>query len=198
MRVAGGDEGFIVNNCSVGKREVEIAVLPFGLRFARHRQLAFLDRGKVARIPFHGLQCDACVRDVATIAGIRSAGIQALERIDNEWQWLVFDLDALDRVGSDGFIDGRDRQDRFTDVMRIVGQNALASALGCWYILGSQDTEHAVHRQRVTGINAGHPGMWHRAKQHFAKDHTRDAKVFCIFRFAGNFGAKIGWSEILS
>ena len=89
MRVAGRDEGLVVNHGRSGELGLEFTVSPFRDRLAAHRQLAFFHFGEVPGRPLDRLQRDAQVRDIAALARIRSARVQALQRIDDVGQRLV-------------------------------------------------------------------------------------------------------------
>ena len=93
-------------------------------------------------------------------------GPQALDRIDHEGQRLVFDVDALDRLGRRQLVDGRDRENRLALVERLVGQAALAERAGDdafaevgalddrRQIVDGEDRLHAGHRQRRARVDA--------------------------------------------
>jgi hypothetical protein len=196
MRVAGGDKGLIVNDGGVGKFLIQLAVYPVNDRLSAHRQLAFFDGCKIARRPFDRLQWHAPVGHVAAVPRIRPTRVQAFERVDDKRQRLVFNPHALKCVGCCRFIDSCNCENRFTDVVRVIREHDFSGIPAWRNVVRCQYADDAFHFQRFAGVNAGHPGMWHRAQQHFAKDHTLDAKVFCEFRLAGYLAAKIRRGEV--
>jgi hypothetical protein len=124
MRQARGDERLVEHE--LGRREprVEVPATTIPAR-ARPGQLAVGGGREVAGRPLHALQVDAGVRDVAVRARLRSARVQARERVDAERQLLVFDVDELQRVGRDLLALGGDREDRLTDEQRLVGKDRV-------------------------------------------------------------------------
>jgi len=77
---AGGDEAFLDDQLGSLEAGLEIAIDPL-LGGLAERQLVVARGGKVARLPFGGLQVDLRRRDVAVGAGIGAAGKQALQRV---------------------------------------------------------------------------------------------------------------------
>ena len=114
MAESGRDERLVEHD--LGGREAGVHVAEGPFRDGRaHRQLPFAGRGEVLRRPLHGLEIDTEVRDVAFRARVRSAGEQALQRIDGERQLLVRDLDLLERVARELFGVGSDGENRVAD-----------------------------------------------------------------------------------
>ena len=114
---------------------VHIAVRP---RFGRmaHRHTAFLFRRKILVRPLQFRQLfrpAAPLRphpDVPFLARILASRAQALQRIGRKRQRLHVDLDLLDRFRAGQLIHGRDRQNRFALVHRLVRQRQFAPFVG--------------------------------------------------------------------
>src|SRR5262249_44435245 len=62
---------------------------------------------------------------VAGGARVRAAWPQALDHVDDERQRLEFDVDPLDRLGRGELVYGRQCENRFALIQRLVGEAAL-------------------------------------------------------------------------
>ena len=198
VRVARRHEGLVVNHGRPGEFFFQITVGPFRGRRAAHRQLVFLDLGEVPGGPLDGLQRHRGIGDVAAVARVRPARIQAVQRVDHEVQRLVFDADFFQGVGRGPFVDGRDSEYGLADEMRVVGEDHLARTLAGRHVLGRQDPDDAFHRLGFAGIDADHPSVRHRRQQHFCEDHALGAEILGVFCLARYLAADVRRREILS
>ncbi len=175
---------------------VEIAVAPRLGRLA-HRQLAVV--AEVAGLPLHGLQVDLRRGDVAVGPRVRSARIQAVERVHHVRQLLEIDLDLLQRVRRGGFVHGRERQDRIADEEHLVLlQDRPLRRRELRHVVGSENAEHARHLQRFRRIDAADLRVRHRAGQQLAEHHAFGAEILGVFRPAGDLCHDVMRLEVLA
>ena len=71
-----------------------------------HGKLAVADGGEVRRAPLDRLDLNAPAGDVAVAAGIRPAGIEALQRVEGEGERFEVQFDEIEGVLGGGLVRG--------------------------------------------------------------------------------------------
>ena len=149
--------------------------------------------------------------DVAIRSRIRTAGPQGVERIDHERKRFEIDLNFLDRFGGGEFVDCGHGENRFALIDRLHGEAAFAPLAGLDHraivgkgvgrrgkIVRGENRFDAGHGQRCVRVDALYPRMRHGAEQQFAEQHAFGAKIFGIFRLAGDLRIEIGGLVVLA
>jgi hypothetical protein len=190
------------------------------------RQLAVLCGGKIVRRPLERLDFRTGRRrrgaglgrrrgrraypHVALRPGVRAAGLQAFDWIDDKRQRLELDLNLLDGLGGGRFVNRRDGQDRVADIQRLVGQPALAERAGDdpfaevgafddrRQVVDGEDRLHARHGHRGSCVDPHDLGVRHRAQEQLREQHPLDPVVFRVFGFAGDLGQQVGGRIVLA
>ena len=201
MRVARGHERLVEHEVRLREARLEVTVRPLEHGLAG-RELAFFRARKVAGGPFRGLEprraAQTVVDDVAVAARVRSARIQALQRIDGERQFLEIDLDLVDRVLRERLRLGGDREDRLADEHRLVCENRLGRRRLGRDVARAQNAEHARHRERLGRVDVADPRVRHRAQHQPAVNHAFGAEVLGVLSLAGDLAVDVGRDEILA
>ena len=136
-----------------------------------------------------------------TLPSVRASGsarIEAHERVHAERQLFVVDLDEIDRVLRRLLVHRGDGENRLADEHRLVGQYRIARRRLRGHFVRSEDSEHAGQLERLARVDAPHASMRHRARQEPAEHHALGAKIFRVFRLAGDFAVDVGRDEILT
>jgi hypothetical protein len=206
------DERLVENQVRLLEPGLDVADDPF-IGVLAERQLSLPCRVEILVGPLELLHLRSCRRgalcglrpdpDVAFGARVRRTGPEALDRIDDERQPLVFDVDALDGFGSRQLVNGSDCENRLALVERLHRQSALAQRAGddalaeigagddCRQIVCGEDRLDAREGQRRGGVDADDARMRHRAEEELREQHPLAAEVFGVFRFAGDLGDEI-------
>ncbi len=200
--VPGGlhDEGLVEHNRGALEAGIEVAVRPFLPRLA-DRQAPFVCIGELLLGPFDGFGRRGRVRPLAAghrrapcisgRAGVRPAGAQALQWINDERHRFEIDVDPLHGFGGRYFVDGSHREDRLAGVERFVGQRFLRAA-EVRQIVRRQDRLHAGHRERSARVDTANACVRHRADEELAEQHAIRAKVLRVARAARDLRHEIG------
>ncbi len=196
MRIAGRDECLVVHDLRLGETGFDVPVRPVFRRLA-HRHPSVLRGGEIGARPFEGLQFQTLRADVAVETGIRTVGMQTVERIDRERQRLQVQLDLLDRVLRRRLIYRGDRKNGLPDVLRLLREDRRIGSGYGRHLIRQQHTHDPRHLHRLGDIDALHQGVWHRAREQTAEHHPVGAEVLRVFRLARDFGHHIGGREIL-
>ena len=165
----------------VGARGVEVLVGP----------LELADLAGLALAPL----------DVAVQAGVGAARAQAVERVHHEGQGLEVDPDRLDGVRRRGFVHRGHRQHGLALVERLVGQGGLCRDprdLGHQRVVGGQDVDHPLHRQRRARVDAAHAAVGHGGEQQLGEEHALRAEVLGVPGPAGDLGSQIRGRDVSS
>ena len=195
---AGGDEALVDHHGGFLESRVHVAVGPFGDRLA-HGELALTDRRKVRGGPLDRLDRDASARDVAVAAGIGSAGVQALQRIECEGQGFQVQFDQVDGILRGGLVHGGHRENGLAHVTGLVGQDRRrrrAGRLRRRNVIGGQYRVHAFQGQCGRHVDIAHPRVGHRTGQQLAEEHSLGAKILRVLGLPGHLAPHIRRHEI--
>ena len=160
MRRARCLEAALDDDLGLGEAGVEIAVVPLLRRLAQ-RHLALVEAGEVLGGPFHRLQRQFDVGDVAAGERIDAARIERIERIDDVVELLEIDLDGLDRRGSDFLGFGRDCHNRSAGINRLAIEDRVDRRWKLRHVVGGDDGDDALYLQGRRGVDVAHPRMRH-------------------------------------
>ena len=229
------DEGLIEHEGGFLEPGFDVAVRPLVTSVLAQRQLPVTSRGEILGRPLQlfdfgtrgcrcgcgGLRPAAGAGAGAAAAGGRTQTLpcvlafgtarpQALDRIDDEGQRLVLDLNPLDRFGRRELVHRRHRQDRLTVIQRLHrqaalglnrGRDVLAEArpgCGAGQIVNRENGLDARHRERRARVDAHHARMRHRAEQQLREQHPVGAEVFGILRLARDLRDEVRGGVVLS
>ena len=200
MADIGRYERFVEDERGIFEARIDIAIGPL-VGGVAHRQTTLAVVCKVLLGPldfvelrYGGIRRLGAHPHVPILARIRSAGPQALKRVDDEGKRFKVDLDLLDCFGAGKFVDRRNGQNRIAHIDGLVCQRALAPLAGLddravvvqavggrGNIVGSENRLDPGHRQGIIHIDMLDAGMRHGAEHQPAKQHAFSAKVLGIF-----------------
>ena len=184
-----------------GEGRGEVAVVPGEVRLA-HRQPALgLRRVEVRLRPLHFHEFPPALAEaqhVALESGVRTAGAEAMERVDRERKRLEVEVDRLDRVRRRRLVDRRQREDRLAHVLRLIRERRLAGRVRLVHLAGAQDPEHAGHGERPARVHAAHPRVRHGAQEELGEDHPLRLEVLRVLGSSRDFRAQVRRRNVLS
>ena len=187
----------------VRKAVLDFAHVPLDLRLA-HGQ-AIRPRGVEVRVgplelaDLAGLALAPL--DVAVGARVGAARTQAVERVHHEGQGLEVDPDRLDGVRRRGLVDRGHRKNGLTLVERLVGERGLRpdpGDLGHHRVVGGQDVDHPLHRQRRARVDAADAAVGHGGEQQLGEEHALRAEILGVPGPAGDLGSQIRGRDVSS
>ena len=198
MGEAGGDEAFVDHHGGFLEAGVHVAIGPFGNRRA-HGKLALPDGGKIRCAPLDRLGLDTPARHVTVAAGVGSAGVEALERVEGKGKRFEVQLDQVDRVLGGGLVHRGHCENGFTDVTGFVGEDRRGRGAGRLRrrdVVGGQYRVDAFQGQGGGGIDIAHAGVRHRACEELAEEHALGTEILRVLGLSGDFAAYIRRHEI--
>ena len=182
-----------------------------------HGQAAFFFCGKILIGP---LQLRKLIRSaasgwphphIAVLARIRATRAQALQRIGSKRQRFHLDLDLLDSLRACQLVHGRDSQNGFSLVHRLICQRQLAPFISLDHgsvvvhicrvarnLCRRKNRLHSRHRQCFLRADALHARMRHGAQHQPAKQHSLGAKILRILRLPRHLRHQIVGRVILA
>ena len=191
------NEGLLQDQVGLGKPVLYVAILPLLGRLT-HWKPVLPSRSKVSSCPFNCLQREPYIGHIAIGAGVGSPRSQALKGIDDEGKRLEIDSDLLDGLGSRRLIHSRHGQNRLAGIQRLIGQNRLTWGANLWYIVCGQNSNHALHRQRLTRVDPAHLGVRHGAREELGKEHPFRTEVLGVLGCPSDLAHKVGRDKVFS
>ena len=188
----GGESGFEVADGEGGNRAR-------GRRVFR-RGVARAETGYLVRRPLRFGE-PLLTEIIAADESVRAAFLQAVERIEYERQPLESHVDCGNRGFGCLFVDRGQRQDRFADQGRFVGQDLQTRGLGFTVginLIGRQNAEHTFHRQRFGGVDIEYARMGDGAGEQAGVNHALAGIVFRIFDPSGDLADHVRRNEVFS
>src|SRR2546425_5245571 len=141
---------------------------------------------------------------------VRTAGTQALNRVDDEGQRLEVDVDRFDRFGRFELARRGNRENRLALIERPLGPAAFPpggrlhgfprgrARPGAGELLGRWGRFYAGHRHRFARVEPPHARVRHRAREELAEQHAVDAPVLGVSRLASDFCDEIGRAVVFA
>ena len=149
--------------------------------------------------------------NVSVGSGVRAAGPQTHQRIDDERQRLEIDFDFFNRFGGGEFVDRGHGENRLALKQRLIGQRLKSPGVGqdhsavivdavgrSGQIVRGENRFDAGHRQRRARVDAADARMRHRAQRQLAEEHAVGAIILGVFRLARHLREEVAGRVVLA
>ena len=122
MRIICRDKALIHDQFRVLKPLIDFAIRPLSCWFTRRTHILF---HKISSSPFDRLASRTPVANIAIVAGICTAGIKTLQRIERKGQRFIINRNFVNRILCRLLVERGNRQNWIPHIMGIICQNGI-------------------------------------------------------------------------